>query len=279
MLIMKPPQIAGYLLAGLLPFLSACEETLEGGGFTNLAAVDTASVVPSVAPGAGEFANGQSTNPGENSTEETPGGPSGSGQAVFLRRGLEDLLGFNKLSWAFTGSTDPTLSEQFFFERSNIVIDSDGDPHILQAFSRTSGIAIYYIEEGNGEYGVHVLARVFDDGGFLVMAFAAEGDVKTPSIGIFEYCAATEDSELCIQEILTAPDGAMSHQQSNTQIAYTAEEVAAGVATDPVEINAWMHVGNDNQTKAQGSASHRSTLKSPALAKALNSAKQMYLSR
>jgi len=101
----------GSVLACLLPFISACGE-----GFIENATIDPESIVSALTP----TVEGLNTNsPGE------PDKPDeNTGEVAFLRSGLEDILGHNKLELTYTSNEVPPVTERYFFAEQNITLDS-----------------------------------------------------------------------------------------------------------------------------------------------------------
>jgi len=264
-------RILGYVFAGLLPFFSACEE--DGGSFIAGATLDPESVVLALTP----TVNGLTMS---DSVENTPidGGSTlpieNTGEIEFLRSGLEDVLGHNKLEWTYTSNEVPPVTERYFFQERDIILDEDGDPQILQRLPPiNSGILVLYMELGDGVYGIHTFARIYQDASVVVNMFASEG--RAESAGIFVYCLPSEDLVACIESILTEWDGTMTYQRSPSPIALTDAELSGAHVTNPIEAAAWMQAARESNPKAETHAAfkHKDT---PATIEAISAAIEAY---
>jgi len=162
-------------VAVFAPLLQACES-----GSSNLAtigAIDTSTFFSSVAP------------PPPAPVEETVD----PNQPVFSRTGLEDILGYNKISWTYLGGTVPTVEELYFFVDAEIISNAEQQPMIQQTFADGSGaVLVLYLEAPSG-LSLHSLARLYSDGSVVVHMFERKGAVT--SNGLFVYCYSIASSD------------------------------------------------------------------------------------
>jgi len=268
-------RILGYAIAGLLPFFSACGD--GDSGIIDSATLDPESVVAALTPTVTGFSTDSTGEPGASNGDPDETGEN-TGEVVLLRSGLEDVLGHNKLVWTYTSNEVPPVTERYFFQEQNIVLNEKGEPQLIQFLPPIgSGIVVLYMELGDGNYGIHMFGRIYQDKSIVVNMFASRGNAQAN--GIFVYCPSSGEAELeaCIGSILTEWDGTMTYERSPDPIAITDAELSGAHVSNPAEVAAWMQFARDGNPKVQTHAAFQHK-EAPAAVKAISAAIAAHLS-
>jgi len=173
--------------------------------------------------------------PAQPATEE-PVSPI-SVEPTNLRRGMDEVLGYNKISWTYTLGDSPTVDEFYFFTESDISIDADLGPQILKFLDNNVGvILVFYVANDDDTANFHSMARIYSDESVLVHLFETHGE--SSASGEFVYCFPDEDIETCVEDLVLRPDGTMQFQNSPAPIAFS--DPSTNVISNPAEVPAWI---------------------------------------
>jgi len=247
---MKTYCLAIGLLVALLP---GCTSE-EPGGFASLATVDPQTILNDIEPTLDPFNNG-SRLPGELTGDNVGNDPSD--QIIFSRRGLDDIVGVNRLTWVYSSGDVPTLQEDYTIAASDILFDNEQNIwNAIKLLDTTGGVLLaFYLEDRNAtEYGTHFFARGYADGGIVIHVIPTKGSPN--ALGVFIYCEPGSDVESCAGSILSDYDGLTEFQHFGSS---ASTNLDAEAVTDETLVSNWMQaagqVNADNAAVTSHSAS------------------------